>query len=94
MGSTLARLPLGWGPPGPRDPSVSDIVVRVVCGLLVLAMGLGALAHPPTNFTQALGMLFPVAMLLGVVVRGTRRSRIPRKKAPPAPAAASEPSQP
>ena len=62
------------------------MIVRVVCGVLAAAIILGVVAHPPANFTQGMGMLFPVAMLLGFAIRGGPRKRFgqkPPEKVPP-----------
>jgi hypothetical protein len=77
-----------------KDSPVNALVIRLVCGLLFAAMVLGAVAHPPANLTQALGMLLPASMLLGFALKGPRRSLIPKKRGPPAPSAAAEPPQP
>ncbi len=69
---------------------MSSLIVRVVCGLLFVALVLGALARPPENLTQGLGMLMPAGGLLAVVLRGTRRSLIPRKRVAPATPASTE----
>ncbi|WP_338866756.1 hypothetical protein [Myxococcus stipitatus] len=62
---------------------MNSIVLRVVCGVLFSALVLGAVVHPPANLTQGLGMLLPASMLLGVALKGPRRSLVPKKKAPP-----------
>ncbi len=67
---------------------MSSHIVRLVCGLLFVALVAGVLAHPPQNLTQSLGMLLPAGGLLSVALRGTRRSVIPRKRVPPAPSEA------
>ena len=59
---------------------MSGTLVRVVSGLLALAMVAGLVAKPPATAGQVMGALFPVAMLLGVAIRGTRRSLLPPKK--------------
>lgn len=66
---------------------MNALLIRMVCGLLFAAMALGVVAHPPSNLTQVLGMLLPATMLLGVALKGPPggRSRIPKKRAPPAP---------
>ncbi|MBU8895828.1 hypothetical protein DRW03_21065 [Corallococcus sp. H22C18031201] len=66
---------------------MNDIFIRLVCGVLVAVMGLGMVAHPPTNTMQVVGMLLPVSMLLSVAIRGLpwRRSSFPRKRVPPPP---------
>ncbi len=69
---------------------MSSLLIRLVCGLLFTALVLGVVAHPPANLTQGLGMLLPGAFLLNFALRGTSRSRIPRKRAPAAPTASSE----
>ena len=61
---------------------MSALLIRLVCGLLFTALLLGAIARPPDNLTQGLGMLLPGAMLLGYAIRGPRRSLVPRKAAP------------
>ena len=68
---------------------MSSHIVRLICGLLFAALVAGVLAHPPENLTQGLGMLLPAGGLLGVAIRGTRRSVIPRKRVPPAPSSES-----
>jgi hypothetical protein len=73
---------------------VNSLLLRLVCGLLFTALVLGMVAHPPTNFSQGLGMLLPGAFLLGVALRGPRRSVIPKKRGPAAPASAAEPPSP
>lgn len=55
-------------------------MVRVVCGLLAAAIVLGVIARPPPNFAQGIGMLLPVAMLLGFAIRGGRRPRFGEKR--------------
>lgn len=65
---------------------MSSILIRLVCGLLFIALVLGVVAHPPANLTQGLGMLLPGAFLLNFALRGTRRSQLPRKRAPAPPA--------
>ncbi|WP_434379938.1 hypothetical protein [Melittangium boletus] len=66
---------------------MSALLIRLVCGLLFLALVLGAVAHPPQDMSQGLGMLLPGGMLLGYAVRGPRRSLLPKRKSPPAPIA-------
>jgi hypothetical protein len=66
----------------------------LVCGVLFLALVLGVVAHPPANLSQGLGMLLPGAFLLNFALRGTRRSLLPRKRAPATPAASTEPPPP
>lgn len=70
---------------------MSSLIIRLVCGLLFVALVLGAVAHPPENLTQGLGMLMPAGGLLGVALRGTRRSVIPKKRVAPAMPASPEP---
>ncbi len=65
-----------------KDPPVSSLLIRLICGLLFAAMALGALVHPPDNLTQGLGMLLPAGMLLNYAIKGPRRSTIPKKPAP------------
>ncbi|MFP2911370.1 hypothetical protein ACLESD_41365 [Pyxidicoccus sp. 3LFB2] len=65
---------------------MSSIIIRLVCGLLFSAMVLGAVVRPPDNLTQGLGMMLPAVMLLGVAIKGPRRSIIPPKRRVPAPA--------
>lgn len=62
---------------------VNQLAIRAVCGVLFAALLLGVVAHPPENLTQGLGMLLPAGGLLSVAIRGTGRSRIPRKRVPP-----------
>nr|WP_246356784.1 hypothetical protein [Pyxidicoccus fallax] len=57
----------------------------MVCGLLFSALVLGAVVRPPDNLTQGLGMMLPAAMLLGVALKGPRRSVMPKKKRAPMP---------
>jgi hypothetical protein len=65
---------------------VNALLIRLVCGLLSAAMVLGAVAHPPKDLTQGLGMLLPLSMLLGYALKGPpRRSMIPKRKAAPPP---------
>jgi hypothetical protein len=59
---------------------MTQAVIRGVAGLLAAAMVAGVLAKPPATAGQLMGALFPVAMLLAVAIRGTRRSTLPRKK--------------
>ncbi len=59
---------------------MNSLIIRCVCGLLFAALVLGAVARPPANFTQGMGMLLPGAFLLGVALRGPRRSIVPRKR--------------
>jgi hypothetical protein len=69
-----------------QEIRVSSLLVRLVCGLLFIALVLGVVAHPPANLTQGLGMLLPGAVLLSFALRGTRRSLVPRKRTPAPPA--------
>jgi hypothetical protein len=73
---------------------VNSLVLRLVCGVLFAALVLGMVVHPPANFSQGLGMLLPGAFLLGVALRGPRRSIVPKKRGPAAPSSAAEPPQP
>jgi hypothetical protein len=73
-----------------QEIPVSSLLIRLVCGVLFTALVLGVVAHPPANLTQGLGMLLPGAFLLNFALRGTRRSLVPRKRTPPAPAAPTE----
>jgi hypothetical protein len=66
---------------------VSSLIIRLVCGLLFVALVLGVVARPPANFAQGLGMLLPGVFLLNFALRGTRRSRIPRKPTAASPGA-------
>jgi len=59
---------------------MTETVVRVVAGLLAAAMVAGVVAKPPATTGQVMGALFPVAMLLAVAIRGTRRSKLPPRK--------------
>lgn len=68
---------------------MSSLILRLVCGLLFSALVLGAVVRPPDNISQGIGMLLPAAMLLGVALKGPRRSVIPKKKRAPAPAVVS-----
>ena len=52
------------------------MIVRVVCATLAAAIILGVVARPPANFTQGMGALLPVALLLGYAIRGSGRSRL------------------
>lgn len=61
---------------------MNSLILRCVCGLLFAALVLGVVAHPPANLTQGLGMLLPGAFLLGIALRGPRRSIVPRKRDP------------
>jgi hypothetical protein len=72
---------------------VSALLIRLVCGLLFAALVLGAIARPPDNLTQGLGMLLPGGMLLSYAIKGPRRSLIPKKRAPAAPSASTGPTQ-
>lgn len=69
---------------------MNPLIIRLVCGVLFAALVLGAIAHPPDNLTQGLGMLLPGSMLLGYAIRGPRRSLVPRKRAPSATPPSSE----
>ena len=60
---------------------MSSLLIRLVCGVLFTALVLGAVARPPANLAQGLGMLLPGAFLLNFALRGTRRSLVPRKRA-------------
>ncbi|XXF75654.1 hypothetical protein P2318_21645 [Myxococcaceae bacterium GXIMD 01537] len=73
---------------------MSSLIIRLVSALLFAAIVLGAIVHPPENLTQGLGMLMPAAMLLGTALRGTGRSRIPRKRVPPATPAVPDSQRP
>ena len=74
---------------------MSSLIIRLVCGLLFVALVLGVVARPPANFAQGLGMLLPGVFLLNFALRGARRSRLPRKRtsassgAPPSSGSAS-----
>ena len=82
----MADAPGRYDAAVPRKESLlSSHIVRLVCGLLFVALVLGVLAHPPENLTQGLGMLLPAGGLLSVAIRGARRSVIPKKRVPPAP---------
>lgn len=70
---------------------MSALLIRLVCGLLVAAIVLGAVVHPPNNLTEGLGMLVPAGMLLSVALRGTRRSIIPKRRAAPPPDVSNAP---
>ncbi|MBM4380524.1 MAG: hypothetical protein FJ086_14710 [Deltaproteobacteria bacterium] len=59
---------------------MTGTVVRGVCGLLAAVMILGLVARPPSNAGQVMGALLPVAGLLAVALRGTRRSILPPRK--------------
>ena len=59
---------------------MSGTIVRIISGLLAAAMVAGLVAKPPQTTGQVMGALFPVAMLLAVAVRGTRRSTLPPRK--------------
>jgi hypothetical protein len=72
---------------------VNSLILRLVCGLLFAALVLGAVVRPPANFSQGLGMLLPAAFLLGVALRGPRRSIVPKKRGPAASSPAAEPPQ-
>lgn len=60
------------------------MIVRIICGLLAAAIILGVIAKPPEQMSHVIGALLPTAMLVGFAIRGTGRSRLPRrdKKAP------------
>jgi hypothetical protein len=73
---------------------VNSLVIRIVCGLLFAALVLGMVAHPPANFTQGMGMLLPGAFLLGIALKGPRRSMIPRKRNSAAASTTAEPPKP
>lgn len=60
---------------------MNTLLIRLVCGVLFAAMMLGAVAHPPADLTQGLGMLLPASMLLGYALKGPRRSLVPKRKA-------------
>lgn len=70
---------------------MNSLIIRLVCGVLFAALMLGMVAHPPANLTQGLGMLLPGGFLLGIAIRGTGRSVIPRKRGPAAPTSTTEP---
>lgn len=71
--------------PAPRKAPVSTLLIRLVCGLLSVAMVLGAVVHPPADLTQGLFMLMPVGMMLNYAIRGPRRSLMrPRRASVPA----------
>jgi len=72
---------------------VNSLVIRTVCGLLFVALVLGVVARPPANLTQGLGMLLPGALLLGVAIKGPRRSIVPRKRNSAAASTTAEPPQ-
>jgi len=72
---------------------VNSLILRVVCGLLFAALVLGMVVHPPPNLTQGLGMLLPGAFLLGIALRGPRRSILPKKRGPAAASTTAEPPQ-
>ncbi|HYH96347.1 hypothetical protein [Hyalangium sp.] len=72
---------------------MTSLVIRLVCGLLFAALVLGMVARPPDNLSQGLGMLLPGALLLGVALRGPRRSILPRKKGSAAVSKTTEPPQ-
>lgn len=59
---------------------MSSLLIRLVCGVLFTALVLGVVVHPPANLTQGLGMLLPGAFLLNFALRGTGRSRVPRRR--------------
>ena len=60
---------------------MNALVLRLVCGLLFSVLVLGAIVKPPDNFSQGLGMLLPATMLLGVALKGPRRSSISKRRA-------------
>jgi hypothetical protein len=70
---------------------VNSLILRGVCGLLFAALVLGAVARPPANLSQGLGMLLPGAFLLGIALKGPRRSIVPRKRSPADAPQAAEP---
>ena len=72
---------------------MNSLVIRTVCGLLFVALVLGVVARPPANLTQGLGMLLPGALLLGVAIKGPRRSIVPRKRNSAAASTTAEPPQ-
>jgi hypothetical protein len=72
---------------------VNSLILRSVCGLLFAALVLGMVARPPANLTQGLGMLLPGALLLGIALKGPRRSIIPRKRSSAAASTTAEPPQ-
>jgi hypothetical protein len=74
-----------------QEIRVSSLLIRLVCGVLFIALVLGIIAHPPANLTQGLGMLLPGAFLLNFALRGTGRSRVPRKRAPAPPSETPRP---
>jgi hypothetical protein len=95
MGRTCAVGTAGYhGPHRSKEPLVSSLLIRLVCGVLFAAMALGAVVHPPDNLTQGLGMLLPGAMLLNYAIRGPRRSLVPRRRAPAPPSTGSGSAQP
>ncbi|ATB47497.1 hypothetical protein [Corallococcus macrosporus] len=59
---------------------MNALLLRLVCGLLFSVLVLGAIVRPPDNFGQGLGMLLPAVMLLGVALKGPRRSIIPKRR--------------
>ncbi|NVI97651.1 hypothetical protein HV824_05910 [Myxococcus sp. AM009] len=73
---------------------MNAFILRLVCGLLFAILAAGAIVRPPDNLTQGLGMLLPATMLLGVALKGPRRSIIPKRRAPPAAPTAGEPPRP
>ena len=72
---------------------MNSLILRAVCGLLFVALVLGVVARPPANLTQGLGMLLPGALLLGVAIKGPRRSIVPRKRNSAAASTTAEPPQ-
>ncbi len=64
---------------------MNSTVVRIVSGVLGVAIVSGIAVRPPQNMNQAIGAALPALMLFGMALRGTRRSLIPRKKSAPPP---------
>ncbi len=62
---------------------MNPLLLRLICGVLFLALVLGAVVRPPDNLTQGLGMMLPAAMLLGGAIKGPRRNIIPKKRSAP-----------
>lgn len=79
---SVARL-LRLGDTLDRGLLVNPLLLRLICGVLFLALVLGALVRPPDNLTQGLGMMLPAVMLLSVALKGPRRNIIPKKRAAP-----------
>jgi hypothetical protein len=79
--------------PVSRNPFVSSLLIRLVCGVLFAALALGAIVRPPDNLSQGLGMLLPGAMLLNFAIKGTGRSVIPKKRSPAPSPRPSEPTR-